>query len=195
MGPYFTFGQCGSCIFSQFRYALSRQSSIHSGSSFLPEMRRITSSFKPAGTTSDSMSVTKPYLYGCWTCASILVMQLPEVVTGHNLGNQTDSQNRNPNGFVGIVNELPCVVHGAWCAGNASATSHVPRTTHHAARTCLVNVSIPLPYEPLVVIRRVDLIDDRWIVHVHADDLPLVRLQNGPRPLPGRGRILEQLLE
>ena len=97
--------------------------------------------------------------------------------------------------LVGIVNELPCVVRGAWCVGNVSATSHVPRTTHHAPRTCLVNVSIPLPYEPFVVIRRVDLIDDRWVVYGHADDLPLVRLQNGPGPLPGRGRILEQLLE
>src|SRR5438132_848112 len=81
--PYFTFGQCGSCIFSQFRYALSRQSSIHSGSPFLPEMRRITSSFNPAGTTSDSMSVTKPYLYGCWTWASMLVMELLEVLYGY----------------------------------------------------------------------------------------------------------------
>src|SRR5207302_8933697 len=88
MGPYFTFGQCGSCIFSQFRYALSRQSSIHSGSRFLAEISRITSSFRPAGTISDSMSVTKPYLYGCWTWASILVIVLPEVVTGHTLGGQ-----------------------------------------------------------------------------------------------------------
>src|SRR5437899_3648743 len=188
MGPYVTFDQWGSLILSQFRYALSRHASIHSGSPFFAEMSRMTSSFKPAGTTSDSMSVTKPYLYGCWTCASILVMQLPEVVTGHNLGNQTDSQNRNPNGFVGIVNELPCVVHGAW-------EMPARRPTYHAPRTCLVNVSIPLPYEPFVVIRRVDLIDDRWIVYGHADDLPLVRLQNGPRALPGRGRILEQLLE
>src|SRR3954470_14395915 len=102
MGPYFTLGQCGSDIFSQFRYALSRHSSIHSGSSFLAEMSRITSSFKPGGTTSDSMSVTKPYLYGCWTWASILVMSLLEVINRHELGYINDRQDWNPNGFVGI---------------------------------------------------------------------------------------------
>src|SRR5947208_244211 len=34
-------------------------------------MSRITSSLKPGGTVSDSMSVTKPYLYGWSTWASI----------------------------------------------------------------------------------------------------------------------------
>src|SRR2546425_2424192 len=103
MGPYFTLGQCGSDIFSQLRYALRRHSSIHAGSPFLAEISRITSSFKPGGTISDSMSVTKPYLYGCWTWASILVIRAPEVLSGHKLGRQNDCLVGNPNGFVGIV--------------------------------------------------------------------------------------------
>src|SRR2546430_11461388 len=98
MGPYVTSDQWGSAILSQLRYALSRHSSIHAGSPFLAEISRITSSFKPAGTTSDSMSVTKPYLYGCWTCASILVIVLPEVVTGHTLGNENVDSDGNPHG-------------------------------------------------------------------------------------------------
>ena len=40
-----------------------RHSSMNSGSSFLCEMRRMTSSLRPGGATSDSMSVTKPHLY------------------------------------------------------------------------------------------------------------------------------------
>ena len=62
MGPYFTFDQWGSGIFTQLRYALRRQSSIHSGSPFFAEMSRMTSSLKPGGTTSASMSVMNPYL-------------------------------------------------------------------------------------------------------------------------------------
>src|SRR5271169_5066376 len=65
MGGNFTFAHVGSCIFSQWRYAFKRHSSSHSGSPFLAEIRRITSSFKPGGTVSCSMSVTKPYLYSC----------------------------------------------------------------------------------------------------------------------------------
>src|SRR5437773_5244575 len=91
-------------MLSQLRYALSRHCSIQSGSPFLAEISRITSSFKPAGTTSDSMSVTKPYLYGCWTWAAILVIVAPEVLSGHKLGSQIDCPIGNPNGFVAIVN-------------------------------------------------------------------------------------------
>src|SRR5262249_33574629 len=43
--------------------ASSRHSSIHSGSFFLPEMKRTMSSFSPFAARSVSMSVTKPYLY------------------------------------------------------------------------------------------------------------------------------------
>src|SRR3989442_577928 len=160
MGPYFTFGQCGSLIFSQLRYALSRQSSIHAGSAFLAEISRMTSSFKPAGTTSDSMSVTKPYLYGCWTWASMLVILLPEVITGHKLGDQNVGLDRNPNGFVGIT---------------------------------LVDVSIPLPNQPLVVLRRIQLVDDRRIVHGDAQHVLFVPVQDSASALTCRLGALQQL--
>ena len=52
----------GGVIVRQKRNAFSRHSSSHSGSSFLDEMRRMTSSFNPAGILSSSTSVTKPYL-------------------------------------------------------------------------------------------------------------------------------------
>src|SRR5256712_3806430 len=162
MGPYFTFGQCGSLIFSQLRYALSRHSSIHSGSPFLAEIRRITSSFKPAGTTSDSMSVTKPYLYGCWTCASILVILLPEVVTGHTLGNENVDSDGNPNGFVGIP---------------------------------LVDVAIPLPDQPLVVLRSVQLVDDSRIVDGNTAASLIMPAHHGPGALAARFPGPSQLSE
>jgi hypothetical protein len=62
MGGYVTLAQFGSTISSQFRYALRRHSSIHSGSSFFSEMSRMVSSFSPFGARSDSMSVDQPYL-------------------------------------------------------------------------------------------------------------------------------------
>ena len=61
---YFTFGHFGSVIVSQWRYAFSRNSSSHSGSFFLREMSRITSSDRPFGVVSESISVTKPCSYG-----------------------------------------------------------------------------------------------------------------------------------
>src|SRR2546425_7434916 len=63
MGGWCTFAHVGSFIVSQCRYALSRHSSSQSGSPFLVEIRRITSSLRPTGTVSDSMSVTKPARY------------------------------------------------------------------------------------------------------------------------------------
>src|SRR5882724_3634464 len=68
------FAHLGSaCDFSslaQYRYAFSRHSSMNSGSCFFTEMTRMTSSFKPAGIESDSMSVTKPYLYSFFVRSS-----------------------------------------------------------------------------------------------------------------------------
>ena len=46
---------------SHARYALRRQSSIHSGSFFLPEMKRTVSSLSPLGANSCSMSDEKPH--------------------------------------------------------------------------------------------------------------------------------------
>ena len=51
------FGQVGSFIVSQWRYALSRQSSNHFGSFFFAEICRTMSSLRPGGTLSVSMSV------------------------------------------------------------------------------------------------------------------------------------------
>jgi hypothetical protein len=62
-----TFAQVGSFSFSSIwrkrSSALRRQSSSHSGSRFFAEIRRTISAFRPGGTASSSMSVTKPYLY------------------------------------------------------------------------------------------------------------------------------------
>ncbi len=62
MAAWVTFCHVGSVIFCQARNAFSRQSSSHSGSFFLAEMSRTTSSFSPLGTMSCSTSVTNPYL-------------------------------------------------------------------------------------------------------------------------------------
>src|SRR6476619_6975243 len=50
-------------MFCQARNAFRRNSSSHSGSFFFAEIARTTSSLRPGGSVSDSMSVTKPYLY------------------------------------------------------------------------------------------------------------------------------------
>src|SRR3970282_279788 len=47
---------------------------MNSGSCFFAEIRRITSSFKPGGTVSASMSVTKPYLYSLWVRSSTVLV-------------------------------------------------------------------------------------------------------------------------
>src|SRR5215208_3581878 len=61
---------CGSAILAQPRKAFKRHSSSHSGSPFLDEIRRMVSSVRPRGAISDSMSVTKPYLYSLLTSVS-----------------------------------------------------------------------------------------------------------------------------
>src|SRR6266849_2484829 len=63
MGGWCTFAHVGSFIVSQCRYDFRRHSRSHSGSPFLLEISRITSSLRPTGTVSDSMSVTKPARY------------------------------------------------------------------------------------------------------------------------------------
>ena len=59
---------CEAFISSQRRYALRRHSSRKAGSIFLAEIQRTTSSFKPGGAVSASISVTQPYLYS-WSAA------------------------------------------------------------------------------------------------------------------------------
>src|SRR6266576_3946310 len=59
--------------------------------------------------------------------------------------------------------------------------------------TKLVDVSVPLPYQALVVVRRVHLVDNRRIIDRDADDLLLVSVQDRSRALPRCVRALEQL--
>src|SRR5438552_3404488 len=63
---------------SHCRYAFSRHSSMNSGSFFLAEIIRMMSSFRPLGTCSAPMSVTKPHLYSWFARAS---MELAVVLT------------------------------------------------------------------------------------------------------------------
>src|SRR5436190_9790167 len=85
---YWKFGQAdGSCIFSQPRYAFRRNSSIHSGSFFFEEISRTVSSLKPFGMVSDSMSVTKPYLYSRFVNNSAAV----DIKPFHHRGTETQS--------------------------------------------------------------------------------------------------------
>ncbi len=53
--------QSGASIVCHRRNAFSRQSSIHSGSFFLAEMKRTVSSVRPLGANSCSMSEEKPH--------------------------------------------------------------------------------------------------------------------------------------
>jgi hypothetical protein len=55
-----SFAQSGVSIVNQWRNAFSRQSSIHSGSFFLAEMKRTVSSVSPLGAKSVSMSADQP---------------------------------------------------------------------------------------------------------------------------------------
>src|SRR5882762_7275107 len=55
-----------------------------------------------------------------------------------------------------------------------------------------INVPIPLPHQPFVVLRRVQLVDDGWIVHRHTDDLLFVLMQHGPGTLKSGGLALQE---
>src|SRR5215216_5879218 len=75
-------GQCfGSVIVNQWRKAFRRNSSIHSGSFFFATIRRIVSSLSPRGIMSDSISVTKPYLYSCLLKSSAVLIGLNSIVS------------------------------------------------------------------------------------------------------------------
>src|SRR2546426_11333000 len=77
MAGYLIIGHaCGSSMVSQCRYAFSRQSSIHLGSFFLAEMKRMISSLSPGGTESASMSVTNPHLYSRFARSWISVVSV-----------------------------------------------------------------------------------------------------------------------
>src|SRR5437773_5976271 len=59
---------------SQCRYAFSRHSTINLGSFFLAEIRWMTSSFRPRGTVSASISVTNPCLYSRLASSAIALV-------------------------------------------------------------------------------------------------------------------------
>src|SRR5438309_10367608 len=88
------------------RYARSRHSSIQGGSPFFWEISRMTSSERPGGTVSDSISVTKPYLYGWSTWASIpLLIRAPEVLCASQVAEIWPWRKRILQELLGIVNE------------------------------------------------------------------------------------------
>src|SRR5437016_2116238 len=69
---------------SQCRYAFSRHSNMNLGSFFLAEIRWMTSSFRPRGQVSASISVTNPCLYS--RLASSAVALVYAVAVGHSAG-------------------------------------------------------------------------------------------------------------
>ncbi len=62
MGGKFSRAHCGLSSACQRVKASSRHCSIHSGSPFLAEMKRMVSVVRPRGAKSWAMSVTKPCL-------------------------------------------------------------------------------------------------------------------------------------
>src|SRR5690606_27580954 len=68
-------GKCchpGSCIFLNAWNPFRRHSSSHSVSSLLAEIKRMVSSFRPAGAISISISVVKPNSYSLLAISSII---------------------------------------------------------------------------------------------------------------------------
>src|SRR3989454_7061715 len=105
----------------------------------------MTSSERPGGTVSVSISVTKPYLYGWRTWASIpLLIGAPEVLCASQVAEIWPWRKRILQELLGIVNQAP------GCA--------------------LVDVPIHLPDEALVILRRVEIVDDRRVVDRHGDE-------------------------
>src|SRR5690242_225815 len=152
-------------------------------------MSRMTSSFNPGGTTSASMSVTKPYLYGWRTWASMpLLIESPEVLCASEVAMKLSWRSRILRELLGIV-KYRCPVPGVRCLGIPYG-HQTPETGHLS-----VNIPIHLSHQPLVVLRRVQIVDHSRIVYGHRGELRLVRQQHRPRPVAGCGRALGQLGE
>src|SRR6266536_3208838 len=62
-----------------------------------------------------------------------------------------------------------------------------------ARRLLLVDISIPVADEALIVLRRIDLVNDGRIVHRNGHNFSLVLMLDRPGALLGRVRILQQL--
>src|SRR5207249_7928974 len=117
----------------------------------------MTSSLKPGGTVSDSISVTKPYLYGWSTWASIpLLIGAPEVLCASQVAKARPWRRRILQELLGIVNQR---------AGLGTS----------------VYVPIQLPDQPLIVLRRIQIVDHRRVVDRHRDDILLVGSEHRPR--------------
>src|SRR5256886_5241408 len=130
----------------------------------------MTSSERPGGTVSDSISVTKPYLYGWRTWASIpLLIGAPEVLCASQVAEIWPWRKRILQELLGIVNQAP------GCT--------------------LVDVPIHLPDEALVILRRVEIVDDRRVVDRHGDEIRLMGGEHCPRAVPGGGRAGRELGE
>src|SRR5882762_2064427 len=121
-------------------------------------MSRMTSSLRPGGTVSDSISVTKPYLYGWRTWDSIpLLIKAPEVVCASQVAEMVPWRRRILQELLGIVNQAS------------------------------VDIAIDLPDQALVVLRRIEIVDYRRVVHRHRDEVPRVGGKHRPRAVAGRG--------
>src|SRR2546422_962257 len=130
---------------------------MHAGSPFFWEISRMTSSPRPGGTVSDSISVTKPYLYGCSTWASIpLLIEASEVLCVSQVAEMGPWRKRILQELLGIVNQAP------------------------------IDVAIHLPDQALIVLRRIEIVDHRWVVDCHRDDIPLMGGEHRRRAVAGR---------
>src|SRR5690348_17615896 len=155
-------------------------------------MIRMTSSLNPGGTTSDSMSVTKPYLYGWRTWASMPLVTgapWPEVLCMSEVAMKFPWRNRILRELLGIVKceRSGCRVPGVRCPAAPSLT---PDTRHLS-----VDVPIHFPHQPLVILRRVEVVDHGRVVHRDHSQLGLVGEQDGSGPVPGRDGAPRQLLK
>src|SRR5690242_1441306 len=150
-------------------------------------MSRMTSSFNPGGTTSASMSVTKPYLYGWRTWASMpLLIESPEVLCVSEVAMKLPWRNRILRELLGIV-KYRCPVSGV-------RGFHTDNQTPETGQLS-VDIPIHLSHQPLVDLRRVQIVDHSRIVYGHRGELRLVRQQHRPRPVAGGRRALGQLGE
>src|SRR6476659_811726 len=93
----------GSFIFCQTRNAFSRHSSSHSGSFFFAEIIRTTSSLRPFGISSASMSVTNPYLYSRVASSSMVSVDV-DIGSGQTLN---DSPQPHELFALGLLNMKP----------------------------------------------------------------------------------------
>src|SRR6059036_1615784 len=117
----------------------------------------MTSSERPGGTVSDSISVTKPYLYGWSTWASIpLLIGAPEVLCASQVAEIWPWRKRILQELLGIVNELGTGGSGLGVRERSRIPNPSPQS--RAPHPSSVDVPIHLPDEALVILRRVEIV-------------------------------------